>query len=158
MSCDSPRTRRRSNRNASEAFPFTRPDCLTSVIVPLISAFAGRAVIPEMMTAFASDPWTGSSIWLVVEPRWLNPVTLSDVPAGTTTSRNCGGGGATGFGGGGGAAGAAAAAAAAAAAGASGGAAGATGLARAAADLAGTAAGAAGVTGGGAMLAGSGGG
>src|SRR5262245_33569235 len=87
-------------RNAIAALPFTRPDSLTSVTVPLNSAPVGRTVVPDTRTGLASDALTGSSTLLVAEPSVLSTVISSAVPAGMVISRNLGAGGGGGAGGG----------------------------------------------------------
>src|SRR4051812_44724602 len=72
------------------ARPFTRPDSAASSTDPLIEAPAGTAVSPEMTTAWATDPLTGSSTLLVFEASGLSTLTLIEVPAGMVTSRSFG--------------------------------------------------------------------
>src|SRR5688500_1476823 len=83
----------------SVALPLTRPDSLASLTTPRTSAPCGTAVMPSITSGFAMAPLTRSSTCLVFDRRWRRTDTASDVPAGTVTVRNAGGGGSTGFGG-----------------------------------------------------------
>src|SRR5262249_51418103 len=88
----SSRTRRRSNRKATDARPFTRPDSFASVTVPVTSAPAGTTVTPETTIGLASVPRTGSSTLLVSDATGVRSVMVIDSPAGIVTSRTAGAG------------------------------------------------------------------
>src|SRR5262245_7114915 len=96
MLCDSLRTVIFSNRNATEARPFTLPDGAAASTLPDTSDPEGATVAPSITIGFASLPRTRSSTLLVSDATAVSSVTAIDVPDGIVTSLN------DGFGGGGG--------------------------------------------------------
>src|SRR5262249_27783347 len=87
----------RSNRNAIDALPLTRPDSFASITDPDSSAPAGATVVPSISIGLASEPRTASSTLLVSEPIAVDTFTLSAVPAGIVISRDVGAGAADGL-------------------------------------------------------------